>query len=376
MSTPPRLFWRLARFEIGTPLPADADTTAEVLPVLAAPARPDRYAAQRIHGLLIALTVLLVLVVLTLAQGLIVPIVLAAFLAIALSPWVGAFGRILPRGLASALVTAGMLGGLYLLVSLLAGPAQAWAQRLPESLRQLSGKLQSALQTTLPSGPSWMSLDFAAPTSTRLSLWDALAATPPILTKLFSVVLLTFVFLLHGERMLRRLVELSPRLSQKKRVVAIVRAIQSDTTRYLFITTLINLALGVATAGMLSLYGFPDPLLFGAVAMVANFIPYVGAFSVALLLALVGLGSAPTLGAALLPAASFGLLTALEGQFLSPAILGQRLSLSPVAILLWLMVWGWLWGLPGVLLGVPMLMCLKIIAERLDGLRWLARAIE
>lgn len=372
----PRLIWR---YELGVPLPPEHDTERDSeanAPAIVPIQKPGRLAILRIHGLLVLLTVLLLLVILALAQAVIVPIVLAAFFATCLSPLVALMSRVLWRGLAAALVTLLVIALLYLGILALIGPAQEWMTRLPESLQQLNLRLRDVVRGLGSGSGALMQFDTESMAPTRISLWGALSATPPILTKLFSVILLTYFFLLHGDRMLRRLVELSPSLSQKKRAVAIVRAIQSDTTRYLFITTLINSLLGLLTAGMLMLYDFPDPWLFGALAGLANFIPYVGALSIAALLALVGMTTSPQFGLAILPALSFMALTALEGNFVSPAILGQRLSLSPVAILLWLMIWGWLWGLPGVLLGVPMLMCLKIIAERIDGARWFARAIE
>ena len=155
-----------------------------------------------------------------------------------------------------------------------------------------------------------------------------------------------------------------------------ISAIQVDTARYFLTTAIINAALGLMTALVLWALGISEPLLWGAVVGVLNFIPYLGAMVSVTLMVLVGVLQSNSADVAMLPALCFLALTVLEGQFLSPLVLGKRLSLSPVAILLWLMLWGWLWGIAGVILGVPMLMCLKLSCERLPAWNWVARLIE
>ena len=192
----------------------------------------------------------------------------------------------------------------------------------------------------------------------------------------FTVLLPAFFFLVYGDALLRKLVVLSPTLTHKKRAVGIVRAIQHDTSRYLLLTCMINAALGVATAFALWMLKVPDPLLWGTLAAICNFVPYVGAITMTVILVLVGLVNFENTGQALLPALCFAGIALIEGHFLTPTIIGRQLRLSPVAILLWLMFWGWMWGLIGVALGVPMLMCLKIVVERVEGYTWVAKAIE
>jgi predicted PurR-regulated permease PerM len=127
---------------------------------------------------------------------------------------------------------------------------------------------------------------------------------------------------------------------------------------------------------MLYLYGVPDPLLWGTVATIANFIPYVGAITTTTVLAVVGVLHFQEIGPALLPAATFAGITAIEGNMLTPLLQGRRSRLSPVAILLWLLIWGWLWGIPGALLAVPMLTCVKLITAKLRGWEWFAHIIS
>jgi predicted PurR-regulated permease PerM len=156
----------------------------------------------------------------------------------------------------------------------------------------------------------------------------------------------------------------------------VVRGIQNEVSRYILTTLTINVALGALTAAMLWLLRLPDPLLWGAVAMLANFIPYVGAIVTTAVLLVVGLAHFDGLGQALLPALCFAGLSGLEGNVVTPLILGRRMRLSPIAILIWLLVWGWLWGVPGALLAVPMLTSAKLIAEHVRGWAWFARIVQ
>jgi predicted PurR-regulated permease PerM len=139
---------------------------------------------------------------------------------------------------------------------------------------------------------------------------------------------------------------------------------------------LINFSLGLFTAAMLWWLKMPDPLLWGTVAMLANYIPYVGAITTTTILMMVGLVHFDQLGQAMLPALCFIAFTIVEGNLITPMVLGRRMRVSPIAILLWLLVWGWLWGIPGALLAVPMLTSVKLIAERIRGWGWFAVMVQ
>jgi predicted PurR-regulated permease PerM len=202
------------------------------------------------------------------------------------------------------------------------------------------------------------------------------ASAPKVLASILTVALLVFFFLVYGDEILRRAVEISPTFSYKRHTVSIVRSIQEEVSSYLLLTAAINVTLGLVTAGMLYLYDVPDPLLWGSVATIANFIPYVGAITTTTILAVVGALHFQELGPALLPAATFAGITAIEGNMITPMLQGRRSRLSPVAILLWLLIWGWLWGIPGALLAVPMLTCVKLITAKLRGWQWFAHIVS
>lgn len=242
-------------------------------------------------------------------------------------------------------------------------------------MRNITQPLEAANRATQGlTGPTRVQGSVQSPLS--ITVWDVVSTTPKVLAGVLTVVLLVFFFLVYGDLMLRRLVEASPSFGYKRHAVHVVRGIQYEVSRYILTASLINVGLGAVTAGMLWLYHMPDPLLWGTVAMLANFIPYVGAISTTAVLAVVGLLNFDQPSAALLPALTFAGITAFEGNVVTPLIQGHRMRLSPIAILLWLLVWGWLWGIPGALLAVPMLTSAKLVAERVRGWRWFARMVQ
>jgi predicted PurR-regulated permease PerM len=150
-------------------------------------------------------------------------------------------------------------------------------------------------------------------------------------------------------------------------VLKILNEIEAGLANYLLIVTMINLGVGVATGLICVLTQMPNPIGFGALAATLNFIPIIGPIAMFGILALVGLVTAPTLAWGLVPAAGFLLLITVEGQFLTPTIIGRRLELNALAVLLSLAFWTWLWGPMGAFLSSPILMVGLILKERLYG---------
>ena len=345
---------------------------------------PD--AVRHISAVQMMLAILLVLVIifcLSLGKTLIVPLVLASFVGLGLNPLVAAASNMhIPRAVSALLVMLALTGGLVGAVTLLTPPAVEWLQQAPRAIRNVAPKLKPLTRKLNEANRATQSLvgttqtHTAAPSSKpTFDIWDVLSVTPRILVFSMTVGLLVFFFLIYGDRMLLKLVEVSPSFSSKKHVVTIVRKIQDEISRYVFTAASINFGLGAATAATLWALGMPDPMLWGGLAALANFVPYVGAVSMTLLLSVVGFMHFHVLAQALTPAVCFALLTAVEGNVVTPLIMGRRMRLSPVAILIWLLIWGWLWGIAGVLLAVPMLTSLKLIAERVEGWQWMAHLV-
>lgn len=341
---------------------------------------------RAIRVILNSMLLLALLYTVTLTKSLLIPLVLAAFLGLALNPIVAAGKRIgLPRWLSASVLMIALLGSIGFGVSMVAPPAMGWIQGAPATVKQLLPKFRTitapfemANRATqnLVNGPNQHGRATPPPATASFSPWDVLATAPTVLAAMLTVTLLVFFFLVFGDTLLRRLVEIVPDFQAKRHAVVIVRSIQTEVSRYILTTSLINLSLGLFTAGMLWWLKMPDPLLWGTVAMLANYIPYVGAISTTTILMMVGLVHFDQLGAALLPALCFIGFTIFEGNLITPMVLGRRMRVSPIAILLWLVIWGWLWGIPGALLAVPMLTSVKLIAERIRGWHWFAVMVQ
>jgi len=388
----------LATGAAGTgPLLADGpDADAPAAGIVAAPehssqlpagprARAIRSLRRHVRAIRLVLNAMLLLALLytvAITKVLLIPLVLAAFIALALNPVVAIAARRLhmPRWMTAGVIMLSLLVAIGAGTASLAQPAMGWFHGAPAAiktfvpkLRRLTTPLEAANRATqtLVSGTSRARP--VAPASISITPWDVVSTAPKILAAILGVVLLVFFFLTYGDTMLRRLVEISPSFAYKRYAVEIARDIQTEISRYLLTASLINAALGAVTAGMLTLYGVPDALLWGTVAMFANFVPYVGAMFTTILLAVVSMLYARDVNLdVFLPPLAFAAITALEGNVITPLIQGRSMRLSPIAILLWLLLWGWLWGIPGALLAVPMLTCTKLVCERVRGWAWFA----
>jgi predicted PurR-regulated permease PerM len=366
------------------PLPGTGRSTRHVSHGL----RAGRGVRRHLRGIRVVLNAMLLLALLytiTLVRALLIPLVLAAFIGFALNPIVATGARYhFPRWLSASLLMVTLIAGIGTGIGFLAQPALAWFHTAPTMIHSFVPKLEHftrpleaanrATQSLVNGHPT--SAQNANPTAVAISAWDVLSNAPKVLAAILTVMLLVFFFLIYGDLILRRLVEIGPDFRYKRRAVAIVRSIQTEISRYLLTTFLINFSLGAITAVLLWLLNMPDPLLWGTVAMLANFIPYVGAIVTTSMLLLVGLVHFDDLGHAVLPALCFAGVTATEGNLITPMIMGRRMRISPIAILIWLLIWGWLWGVPGALLAVPMLTSAKLIAERVRGWEWFARTVQ
>lgn len=341
---------------------------------------------RAIRVILNCMLLLALMYTITLTKSLLIPLVLAAFLGLALNPIVAAGARLgLPRWLSATVLMVALMGSIGFGVSMVAQPAMGWVQGAPVTLKDVLPKFRNVIAPfemanratqNLVNGPPTRGHPAAATSVAAIGPWDVLAKAPTVLAAVLTVTLLVFFFLVFGDTLLRRLVEIVPDFQAKRHAVVIVRSIQVEVSRYILTTSLINFTLGLLTAGMLWWLKMPDPLLWGTVAMMANYIPYVGAITTTTILTVVGLVHFDHIGAAMMPALCFIGFTIVEGNLITPMVLGRRMRVSPIAILLWLLVWGWLWGVPGALLAVPMLTSVKLITERIRGWGWFALMVQ
>jgi predicted PurR-regulated permease PerM len=168
--------------------------------------------------------------------------------------------------------------------------------------------------------------------------------------------------------MLRKATRCGRSWSERRRIVSIARRVQSDMSRYLAAVALINVLLGTAVALSMHLLQMPNPLLWGVMVAVLNFAPYIGALVSAAVLTLVALTTFPSIAEALMVPGTFLALTILEGQLITPAVLGRRMALSPAIVFVSVIIWGWLWGIAGALMAVPIATSLKVVCDHLPTL--------
>ena len=188
------------------------------------------------------------------------------------------------------------------------------------------------------------------------------------LTSLAVALVLALFMLGSGDLFYEKLVAVMPGLKEKKRALRIVRDVEGNVSRYLFTITLINAALGLAIGTGLALYGMPGAALWGVIAAVMNFLPFVGALIGGGLLAAVSVGHYDALAPALVPPAIYLSCTTIEGNVITPLIVGRRLEINVVAVFLAVAIWGWFWGIAGALMAVPLLVVFKVLCEHVEGL--------
>ncbi|MGB6658906.1 MAG: AI-2E family transporter [Xanthobacteraceae bacterium] len=180
----------------------------------------------------------------------------------------------------------------------------------------------------------------------------------------FTTVLFLFFLPLTGDVFLHRLVEILPRFKSKRQVVEISQQIERDISAYLVTITIMNAAVGVAMALAMWLTGVGDPILWGTVAFLLNYVPILGTALGVVVFLLAGLLTNDALLQALLPAGVYIVLHLIEGETLTPMLLAKRFTLNPVLVIISLVFWLWMWGIPGAILSVPMLAITKIICDR------------
>lgn len=314
------------------------------------------------------------------ARQLLIPVFLGLMVSLLLGLPVRKLTRFgMPQALGAALVLLATLSVVALLSVRLSDPAAEWLARLPQASYQAEYKLRELVGMVREMKEIGEKVEEIAE-GNKGTGDKAVVVQGPGLASLFlggttrvlamgGVTLVLVYFLLaYGDIFMRKLVKVLPTLSEKKRVVEIARRIEHDVSIYLLTITVINVGLGLVTAAVLFGLGVPSALLWGTLAALLNFIPYVGAIGTALIIALVSLLTFNTWLDILLPPLCFILLTGIEGYFVTPSLVGRRLTLNPVAVFLALLLWGWLWGAAGLILAVPLLVVAKILCDHIESL--------
>jgi predicted PurR-regulated permease PerM len=336
-------------------------------------------------GSLLALAVLAAVYV---ASSIILPVVLAFVLQLILQPAVRLLERVgLPRAVGALLAILLVVGALGGFVAALSVPAATWAEKLPEGIPRLETHmivlkrpieaLQKAIQQAEHVADTPGKKDPTVSVRPDLGLTGVLfAGTRAVLDGLFTTVLVLYFLLVAGEIFLRRIVEILPNFADKRQAVDISQQIEADISAYLVTITVMNAGVGIATAVAMHLCGLGDPLLWGTAAFLLNYVPILGPLFGTVIFLLAGMLSFDSFWWALLPPALYFGIHLAEGETLTPMLLARRFTLNPVLVILSLVFWFWMWGVPGAILAVPMLAILKIVSDRVRPLKALGHVLE
>ena len=314
------------------------------------------------------------------ARDVFLPLMLAFFFSFLLRPPLRLLKRVhVPEALGAALLLLVLVGGVGVGLHSLATPATEWIAKAPESMSRLQRKLRTlrapiqqmsrtadAVERTIAgdstTGP-------VAGVKSPAWITPALfGGTTAFVSEAVVVMVLLYFLLASGDLFLRKLIKVLPTFTDKKRAVEIAREVEHNISTYVFTVTLINVGVGVAVGTGVWLLGMPNPVLWGVLACALTYIPYLGAMIGIGILGLAALLVFDDLGHALAVPGVYIVVSFLEGNFVTPLVLGRRLTLNPVVIFVGLLFWFFLWGIPGALLAVPTLAVFKIVCDHVDTL--------
>ncbi len=282
----------------------------------------------------------------------------------------------IPSAVGAAIVMAALLALVVAGAVLLTGPASKWIQQAPESFAKVENRVRGMMSSAQKLSEAAQTVEHLAGTEDETpkveikkpglvnNVWNQ---TKGFLILAVEVFVLLYFFLAAGEVFALKLIQVLPRLKDKKKAVEIMNQVQGGISQYLVSITLVNLVEGAMIGVGLALLGMPNPLLWGTLAFLVNYIPYLGAMVAGSIVTVVALVSFDSVGRALIaPAIYFGVNFA--DNFIAPYVMGRRLVLNPVVVFLAVMFWGWIWGIPGVLLAVPITMTVKILCDHVPTL--------
>jgi predicted PurR-regulated permease PerM len=321
------------------------------------------------------------------ASDIVLPLVFAIVLKLLLQPSLRSLvGLRVPRTVASLMLILVLFGTIVGLGTAISGPARTWAAKLPEGIPRLEERLsfmrapintlQGFLQQVEDFGATGPSANATAPALGSTLLTKLFMGARNFASGFFMTVLFLFSLLVSGDIFLHRLVEILPRFRSKRQVVEISQQIESDISAYLATITIMNAVMGTAVALVMWLTGVGDPILWGTVAFLLNYVPILGTALGVLIFLLAGLLTHDTLWQALLPAGLYFGFHLIEGETVTPMLLARRFTLNPVLVIISLVVWFWMWGIPGAILSMPMLAITKIICDRLQPLAAFGHFLE
>ncbi|HEX8906882.1 MAG TPA: AI-2E family transporter [Longimicrobiaceae bacterium] len=371
-------------------LTPDVDPTAEARPVEPEAPRPNlermgrAIASPRTRSVgITTLTVLALLYTLYFARPFLLPLVFALLLSFLFGPVVRGMARVrIPPPIGAALVVLALLGAMGLGGYELAGPVQNWATNAPETLSAAQGKLRKLLRPLERASRTAEQVQSAAGAATGTGTErsrEVVVRQPSLIARIFGttqrffaalleVIILLYFLLAGGDLFLQKLIKVLPTTGDKKKAVEIARMIESSISTYLLTVAVVNVVEGAVVALAMWALGMPSPLLWGALVAFFEFMPYLGAAAMVLILGVTAITVFDNVGRALLVPAAFLLINLVQANFVSPIFVGHRLALNPVALLVGLTFFFWIWGIPGAFIAVPILATFKIFCDHIGSL--------
>jgi predicted PurR-regulated permease PerM len=349
------------------------------------PATPSTTTVTTTPPLQIALIVLGMITFFYFARPVILPVFLACVTAMTLKPLIrwSSCCRI-PTALSAALVLGLLVTTIGIGFVQLGRPALAWMNDAPQHMAELRQRVLKIVPRLANFSQAAAAVNDLGATEEEkvaeqkkaptVEVKDGRGAgsilnwTGTFLAGVGETLVLLYLLLASGDLFLQKLVHVMPTFSDKKRAVEISHEVQQNISNYLFSVSLINLGLGLVVSGGLYFMEVPNAAMWGVLVALLNFVPYFGPVAGVVVLAAVGLLTFDSPWQGLLPPAWYLLLHTLEANLITPVLLGRRFTLNPVVIFVSLIFWTWLWGVPGALLSVPILVSIKVVCDRVPAM--------
>ena len=371
----------------GSVLAPEVDERAQATPVEPDSPEPDLEKTASALGTVRArsmgitvLSILAMLYTLFFARDFLLPIVIALLLNLLFSPVVRALTRVgINAPIGAAIVVLGLLAIVSFGAYELSTPVERWAAEAPKTLATVEARMKRLTRPLERFRRTAEQVETATSTAAPPKTTEVVVRGPGLVARVFGttqrfvagsleVLILLFFLLASGDLFLQKLVKVLPQLGDKRTAVQIARKAESSISTYLITAMAINLGEGIVVAIVMYLLGMPNPVLWGTMVLLLEFIPYLGAAAIVIVLTVAALTVFDSVSHALLIPAAFLAINLLQANLVSPLLFSRRLTLNPVALFIGLTFWWWLWGIPGAFVAVPLVATFKIFCDHIETL--------